>query len=290
MPKAFREGGYLPAASMMFLAKRRFADGATLRDTSPLPKSGSLTLAELRPPLKGEVGIASRIPECGTLATIVMDRRRDGGVLLDEAPLRLAEEERAVGDQPADVGLGAEGGFGGLDAVEPDLADAVPMGLLRVPARHRAEAKPAEAGETADDVGMRTHPVGEELLVGHAGLAADEADALDHGHPLGRRLRRRLKELQRDAVVDAEIGAARAPVFGPWVDVDRALRHDRPRAECDGPVPGRIDVVDREAEMHVAGIGGGVGIRRLARDLVVEELEPTPPGRSTKATSMATPG
>jgi hypothetical protein len=74
MPKAFREGGQsLFAAAMttshtpsilvprVFLAKRRFAGGAILCDTSPLPKSGSQMLAELRPPLNGEVGVASRI-------------------------------------------------------------------------------------------------------------------------------------------------------------------------------------------------------------------------------------
>src|SRR6186997_1583370 len=82
-------------------------------------------------------------------------RRGYGGVLLDEAPLRLAEEEGAVGDQPADVGLGAKRGLGGLDAVEPDLADAVPGLVLRMPTGDRTKAQTAEAGEAAHDVGMR---------------------------------------------------------------------------------------------------------------------------------------
>ena len=36
---------------------------------------------------------------------------------------------------------------------------------------------------------------------------------------------------------------------------------------------------DGEAEMHVARIGGGIGIGRLARDLVVEEFEPDAAGK-----------
>ena len=54
--------------------------------------------------------------------------------------------------------------------------------------------------------------------------------------------------------------AARAPVFGPCVDVDWPFRYDRPRPECDRTAPDRIGVGDGKAEMHVAGIGGGVGI------------------------------
>ena len=37
--------------------------------------------------------------------------------------------------------------------------------------------------------------------------------------------------------------------------------------------PDAVGVVDGKAEMHIAGIGGRVGIRSLARVLVVEQFE-----------------
>src|SRR6185437_14475499 len=101
-------------------------------------------------------------------------------MLLDEAPLRLAEEFLAVGDQPADMGLGLEGGLGGGDVVEPDLAHPVPARFLRRPALDRPEAQAPDAGKLPHDLGVGAHPMGEEFLVAHARLAPDQADALDH--------------------------------------------------------------------------------------------------------------
>ena len=79
------------------------------------------------------------------LAAARLARRRHNGVLLDEARLHPAEERRAIlGEQRAD-GLRGEGGLRRLDAVEPELADAVPRRLLRRPALHDAEAQAAQA-------------------------------------------------------------------------------------------------------------------------------------------------
>jgi hypothetical protein len=55
-----------PQLRLRHLLSHRFRELPVLRRHdpsrhSPLPKLGSLTLAELRPPLKGEVGVASRI-------------------------------------------------------------------------------------------------------------------------------------------------------------------------------------------------------------------------------------
>ena len=106
--------------------------------------------------------------------------RGDDRVLGDEAGLRLAHEFLAVLDELAGIGLRGKSPCRILHAVEPDLADAVPGRLFRVPALHLAEPQAAHARHLPHDGGVRAGPVGEEFLPAHACLAADEAHALDH--------------------------------------------------------------------------------------------------------------
>ena len=144
--------------------------------------------------------------------------------------MRRADEFRPVGDQHLAERLGGEGAVGVGDRVEPGLADAVPVASSGDAPVDHAEAEAAEAGQPADDLGVRAGPMGEELLAGQAVLAADEADAPDHGRPLVS-TRRPLEQLQRDAVMDAQIGGPGA-VVGAAVDVHRTFRDDRPGAEA----------------------------------------------------------
>lgn len=85
-------------------------------------------------------------------------------MLLDEARLCLAEEDPPVLDEHAVVWLGSEGRFGGLDRVEPDLADTVPRRLSWRPGLHDTEAQTPHTWQPAHDLGVRTHPVREEIL------------------------------------------------------------------------------------------------------------------------------
>src|SRR5262249_23245786 len=96
------------------------------------------------------------------------------------AGMRRADELRAVRGEHLAEGVRGKGPVGGGNAVEPGLADAVPVGLARHAAVDHAEAQAAKPGELPDDLGMRTRTVGEELLASEAVLAADEADAPDH--------------------------------------------------------------------------------------------------------------
>ena len=64
---------------------------------------------------------------------------------------------------------------------------------------------------------------------------------------------RPLEQFQRDDIVNAEIGAA-SPCVWSSVDGDRTIPADRPRPAGHGALPGKIDVVDRQAEMHVSRI------------------------------------
>ena len=104
-------------------------------------------------------------------------------MLGDEARLRLAEERLPVLDEERPVRLGGERCLGRLDAVEPDLADAVPGRLRGRPLLDEAEAETAEPGQLPHDVRMRPQPVGAERLTGEIGMPPDEADSLDHDPP-----------------------------------------------------------------------------------------------------------
>jgi len=86
------------------------------------------------------------------------------------------------------------------------------------------------------------------------------------------RTRGQLEELERDAVRIAEVGDAR-PSVGAGVDIDRAPLVDWPCAEGDGSLPHLVRVLDGEAEMDVAGVGGRLVVRAAVLDFVVEQLE-----------------
>ena len=169
------------------------------------------------------------------------------------------------------IGLGREGLQRGLDAVEPHFADAVPARFLGIPALHPAEAQAAHARHLPHDVGMRPAPVREELLLAHARLAADEADALDHAALL---LWRALEQFERDAVVDAQIGGPGALVRAA---VDRRPGRPARSAARRRPPRGarRLSASSTARQRwHIAGIGGRLGVRRPCPvDLVVEQLE-----------------
>src|SRR5579863_3559389 len=115
-----------------------------------------------------------------TSAPLPAPRRRERRLFVNEAGLRLAHEFLPVLDQHGPKRLGCESLLRRLDAVEPDLADAIPGGLLGRPALHLAEAQSADSGQLPHDVGMRSGPVREEFLAAHAVLAPEEAHALDH--------------------------------------------------------------------------------------------------------------
>src|SRR5579863_437159 len=83
---------------------------------------------------------------------------------------------------------------------------------------------------------------------------------------------RPLKELQRDAVVYPEIGAARADI-GAAVDIDRAVRIDGPCAASDRMPPRQSGVLDRKAKVNVARVRRRIGIRALSGRLIVEQFK-----------------
>src|SRR3974377_1976545 len=85
--------------------------------------------------------------------------RADDLLLLDVAGVGGADEFRPVGKQHLTEGIGGEGAVGVRDAVEPGLADAFPIRLVRdVPVDH-AEAQSAQAWKLSDNVGVRTGPM-----------------------------------------------------------------------------------------------------------------------------------
>ena len=101
-------------------------------------------------------------------------------MLGDEARLCLAEQHPAILHELRVVRLGCERRVGCLDAVEPDLTDAVPAGSGRRPLFDHAEPEAADTGQLLHEFGVRSHPVLEERFTSELGMATDEADALDH--------------------------------------------------------------------------------------------------------------
>ena len=104
--------------------------------------------------------------------------------------------------------------------------------------------------------------MGEEFLAAEAGLAADETDAPDHDQFLTRS--GRLEELQRDAVVDTQIGDARADI-GTIVDLDRTFAAHGLCAAIDGMPPRGAGVLDGQAKMNVAWVRGRLRVRALVQ-------------------------
>ena len=85
-------------------------------------------------------------------------------------------------------------------------------------------------------------------------------------------VRRHLEELDADAVRVAQVGDLRALVR-PAVELHRAARVDRPGPAVDGVAPGRVGVLDAEAEVDVARVPGVVRVRHAVREPVVEQLQ-----------------
>ena len=73
--------------------------------------------------------------------------------------------------------------------------------------------------------------------------------------------------------MDAQIGGL-APLLGPPSMATGPSGDTGTRAAADRVLPRRVCIRDLEAEMHIAGIGGGLRIGAAPGDLViVEKLE-----------------
>ena len=108
---------------------------------------------------------------------------------------------------------------------------------------------------------MAPVPMREEFLAAEARLAADETDTPDH-ELLTRSAA--LEQLERDAVVDAQIGDA-GPDIGTVVDLHRAFAAHGLCAAIDGVPPSGAGVLDGQAKMNIAGIRGRLRVRALVR-------------------------
>src|SRR5277367_5379005 len=94
--------------------------------------------------------------------------------------MSLADEFRPILDQYFAKRIGGEGPVGIGDAVEPRLANAVPLSFRRNAAIDAAEAQSAQSGKLANDLCVTSGPMREEFVWGKFRPAADEADAPDH--------------------------------------------------------------------------------------------------------------
>src|SRR2546428_9385350 len=109
-------------------------------------------------------------------------RRGNDRPLGDEIHLVATQELRAVQAEETLDWLGCEGRPGVLDAIEPQLPDAVPL-AIGSGLHNRIESKASQILQLADDLQVRSHPVGMEVLDRHPLLALDQADPLDHCTP-----------------------------------------------------------------------------------------------------------
>ena len=80
--------------------------------------------------------------------------------------MSLADEFRPILDQHLAKRIGGESSIGVGDAVEPRLADAVPLRFGGNAAIDAAETQSTQSGKLANDLGVTSGPMREELFRG----------------------------------------------------------------------------------------------------------------------------
>jgi hypothetical protein len=78
--------------------------------------------------------------------------------------MSLADEFCPILDQHLAERIGGESSIGVSDAIEPRLADAIPLRFGRNAAIDAAETQSAQSWNLANDLSVTSGPMGEELL------------------------------------------------------------------------------------------------------------------------------